>query len=178
MPHPSSTGKSSIGEHMNEAMVPSRNRARSLLHNFKLLLPAVVLFVGLLGFNIWRLDQASKPELQANGVPINPEIEEKFGVRFTGLHLVARHGLVDLRYRVLDAGKAKNFGHYTETSPLIIAEDSGKTVEVTIMGLHNHRVETGRGYYILYRNTANALDPGSLVTIQLGDQRLEHVMVQ
>ena len=163
---------------MNQAIVPSKGRARALLHNFKLFLPAVILFVALLGFNLWRLDQASKPMLQDNGVPINLEIEERFGVRITGLHLVARHGLVDLRYRVLDAGKAKNFGHYTETSPLIIAEDSGKLVEVTIMGLHNHRVETGRGYYILYRNTADALDPGSLATIQLGDVRLEHVVVQ
>ena len=163
---------------MNQAIVPSRNRAQSLLHSFKLLLPAVVLFVALMGYNLWRLDQASKPVLQDNGVPINLEIEERFGVRITGLHLVARHGLVDLRYRVLDAGKAKNFGHYTETSPLIIAEDSGKLVEVTIMGLHNHRVETGRGYYILYRNTADALDPGSLVTVQLGDLSLEHVAVQ
>jgi hypothetical protein len=163
---------------MNQAIVPSRGRAQALFHNFKLFLPAVILFVALLGFNLWRLDQAGKPELQPNGVPINPEIEERFGVRITGLHLVARHGLVDLRYRVLDAGKAKNFGHYTETSPLIIAEDSGKLVEVTIMGLHNHRVETGRGYYILYRNTADALDPGSLATVQLGDLRLEHVAVQ
>jgi len=163
---------------MNQAIVPTRSRAQALFHNFKLFLPAVILFVALLGFNLWRLDQANKPMLQDNGVPINPEIEERFGVRFTGLHLVARHGLVDLRYRVLDAGKAKNFGHYTETSPLIIAEDSNKLVEVTIMGLHNHRVETGRGYYILYRNTGDALDPGSLVTIQLGDLRLEHVMVQ
>jgi hypothetical protein len=163
---------------MNQTITPSKSRIQALRHNFKLFLPAVVLFVALTGFYAWRLDQASKPELQPNGVPINPEIEERFGVRFTGLHLLARHGLVDLRYRVLDAGKAKNFGHYTETSPLIIAEDSGKTVEVTIMGLHNHRVETGRGYYILYRNTADALDPGSLVTIQLGDLALEHVAVQ
>jgi hypothetical protein len=163
---------------MNQTITPSRSRVQALLHNFKLFLPAVVLFVALMGFYAWRLDQAGKPELQPNGVPINPEIEERFGVRFTGLHLLARHGLVDLRYRVLDAGKAKNFGHYTETSPLIIAEDSGKFIEVTIMGLHNHRVETGRGYYILYRNTGDALDPGTLVTIQLGDLRLEHVAVQ
>jgi hypothetical protein len=163
---------------MNQAIVPSRSRAQALLRNLTLFLPAVILFIGLMGFNLWRLGQASKPVLQPNGVPISSEIEERFGVRFTGLHLVAKHGLVDLRYRVLDAGKAKNFGHFTETSPLIIAEDSGKTVEVTIMGLHNHRVETGRGYYILYRNTADALDPGSLATIQLGDLRLEHVVVQ
>jgi hypothetical protein len=30
----------------------------------------------------------------------------------------------------------------------------------------------------MYRNTADALEPGSLVTIQLGDLRLEHVPVQ
>lgn len=163
---------------MTEADIPVREPAGALSRNIWLFLPAVILFVGLIGFNVWRLDQASRPVLLANGMPINPEIEERFGVRFTGLHIVARHGLVDLRYRVLDAGKAKNFGHYTETSPLIIAEDSNKNVEVTIMGLHNHRVETGRTYYILYRNTADALDPGSQVTIQLGDLRLEHVAVQ
>jgi hypothetical protein len=162
---------------MNEA-IASRNPTRSLLHNLKLLLPALVLFVAIMGFNLWRLGQANKPVLQPNGIPISPEIEERFGVRFTGLHLVAKNGLVDLRYRVLDAGKAKNFGHYTETSPLIIAEDSGKTVEVTIMGLHNHRVETGRTYYVLYRNTGDALEPGSLVTIQLGDLSLKHVPVR
>ena len=161
---------------MNQAVVPSRNN--SISRNLKLLLPALVLFVALMGVNFWRLAQASKPVLQPNGVPISTEIEERFGVRFTGLHLVAKHGLVDLRYRVLDAGKAKNFGHYTETSPLIIAEDSGKKIEVTIMGLHNHRVETGRTYYVLYRNTADALDPGSQVTIQIGDLVLEHVPVQ
>ena len=163
---------------MTEADIPVREPAGALSRNIWLFLPAVILFVGLIGFNVWRLDQASRPVLLANGMPINSEIEERFGVRFTGLHIVARHGLVDLRYRVLDAGKAKNFGHYTETSPLIIAEDSNKNVEVTIMGLHNHRVETGRTYYILYRNTADALDPGSQVTIQLGDLRLEHVAVQ
>ena len=156
----------------NEA--PTRSRVRTV----KLLLPAVVLFIGLMAFNFWRLDQANKPEYQANGFPINTVIEERFGVRFTGLHIVGKNGLVDLRYRVLDAGKAKNFGHYTETSPLIIDEESGGLVEVTIMGLHNHRVETGRGYYILYRNTANVLQSGNLVTIQLGDERLEHVLVQ
>lgn len=163
---------------MNQAQSPIAKVTQIVRHNAKLFLPAVVLFAALTGFYIWRAAWAAKPELQAGGMPISPEIEERFGVRFTGVHLLARHGLVDLRYRVLDAGKAKNFGHYTETSPLIIAEDSGKTVEVTIMGLHNHRVEAGRGYYVMYRNTADALDPGTLVTIQIGDLRMEHVQVQ
>ena len=148
------------------------------MRNAKVLLPGLLLFVALTGFNVWRLVYANRPELQANGVPISPEIEERYGVRFTGLHVLARNGLIDLRYRVIDAGKAKNFGHYTETSPLLISEENGKVVEVTIMGLHNHRVETGRIYYIMYRNTANALRPGGLATIQIGGLTLEHVPVQ
>jgi hypothetical protein len=163
---------------MSNLNVPLENPTRSRFHSLKLLLPAVVLFVGLMAFNFWRLDQASKPVLSADGMPISTAIEEQFGVRFTGMHLVGRNGLVDLRYRVVDAGKAKNFGHYTETSPLIIDEESGSFIEVTIMGLHNHRVETGRGYYILYRNTGDALHVGSKVTVQVGDQRLEHITVQ
>ena len=46
------------------------------------------------------------------------------------------------------------------------------------MGLHNHRVEAGRIYYILYRNTANAVQPGERVTIQIDKLRLENVVVQ
>ena len=163
---------------MNEAMVPSRNPFQSLMHNFKLLIPAILLFGVLLGIQIWRLYGETIPQLQSNGVPINLEIEERFGVRFIGVHVVGRSGLIDLRYRVLDVGKAKNFGHFTETSPMLIGEGNGKTVEVTIMGLHNHRVEAGRSYYILYRNTDNALKPGEKVTLQIDDLRLEHVPVQ
>ena len=163
---------------MSGATVTDSIPRQSLRHNLKLLIPAFLLFTILTGIQIWRLYGDSIPWLQPKGMPVSAEIEERFGVRLLGVHLVARDGLVDLRYRVVDAGKAKNFGHYTETSPLIIAEDSGKLVEVTIMGLHNHRVEAGRTYYILYRNTANALRSGSKVTIQLDDLSLQHVPVQ
>jgi hypothetical protein len=154
---------------------PTRN---SWLKNMKYALPAMVVFFAIIGFNIWRLTLDSVQEFQPNGMPISPEIEERFGVRFTGVYVVAKSGLIDLRYRVLDAGKAKNFGHYTETSPLLIADDTGKTSEVTIMMLHNHRVEGGRIYYILFRNTDNAFRAGSKLTIQVDDLRLENVIAQ
>jgi hypothetical protein len=136
---------------MDNVLAAPQNPFEKLRHNLKLFIPAMVLFAGLLGFNLWRLYAASTPEYLGNGIPVHPEIEERFGVRFTGVYVVARGGMIDLRYRVLDAGKAKNFGHFTETSPMLIAEDSGKTIEVTIMMLHNHRVEGGRVYYILFR---------------------------
>lgn len=163
---------------MDKALIPLRKRRTFSLHRFVLLLLVLVALTTITVAVLWNRHQAAQLALPAGGIPGHPEIEERFGVRVTGIHLLARHGLVDLRYRVVDAGKAKNFGHYTETSPLLIAEDSGRKVEVTIMGLHNHRVETGRVYYILYRNTADALDPGSRVTVKIGDLSLRHVPVQ
>ena len=59
---------------------------------------------------------------------------------------------------------------------MIISEDTGKIVDVTIMGLHNHRVEPGRTYYVLYRNTASAIQSGRPVTIAVGDVKLEHAV--
>lgn len=109
-------------------------------------------------------------------MPESPEMEDKFGVRFSFLAVTADAGMVELRYRVVDEGKAANFGHYSETAPMLISEDSGKIVDVTIMGLHNHRVEPGRTYYILYRNTESAIKSGRPVTIQIGNLKLEHVV--
>ncbi len=163
---------------MNEVATSTRGPHGGLIHNIKLFLPAVVLLVGLTGVQMWRSQDDSSPRALAGGAPVSREIEERFGVQFTGLHVVGKGGLIDLRYRVVDASKAKDFGHYTETSPLLTAEDTGRTVEVTIMGLHNHRAETGRSYYVLFRNTADAIKPGRPVTIQIGDMRLEHLVAQ
>lgn len=162
---------------MESAATPTRTPMQTLLHNFKLFLPAAALFVALLAFNFWPSISAVFTRLNGPDVPLSPGIEERFGIRFTGLHVLAREGLIDLRYRVIDAGKAKNFGHYTETSPLLIGR-GGKTVEVTIMGMHNHRVEAGRIYYILYRNTGNAIKSGDRVTLQIDDMKIENILAK
>ncbi|MFB0535361.1 MAG: hypothetical protein ACETWR_10290 [Anaerolineae bacterium] len=138
---------------------------------YTLFVPLMLVLILLGGVATWRLHITEPP---ANVMPINPALEEKYGIRFTFLAVTADGGLLDLRYRVLDVGKAKNFGHYTETTPMLIAEDSGRTVQTTAMGMHNHRVEAGYTYHILYRNTANAIKSGSKVTVAIGDLKLEH----
>lgn len=161
---------------MSQLTTPARRDLRSFFLSEKFILPMLVLLlVASLGL-VWLTRNSGGATAGPTAeFPINPEIEERFGVRFTFLAVTGRGGLVDLRYRVIDAGKAKNFGHYTETSPLIINETTGKQLEVTKMGLHNHRVEPGRIYYVMYRNTGDTLHSGDLVTIQIGDLKLEHV---
>jgi hypothetical protein len=142
--------------------------------NHLLLVLALLALIGA-GLGAWQLFAPEK-QWEAGTMPVSPEIEEKFGVRFSLLAVTADGGMIELRYRVIDEGKAANFGHFTETAPLLIAEDTGEIVDVTIMGLHNHRVEPGRQYYVLYRNTNGAIESGRPVTIALGDLRLEHVV--
>ena len=142
--------------------------------NHLLLVLALLALIGA-GLGAWQLFAPEK-QWEAGTMPVSPEIEEKFGVRFSLLAVTADGGMIELRYRVIDEGKAANFGHFTETAPLLIAEDTGEIVDVTIMGLHNHRVEPGRQYYVLYRNTGGVIESGRPVTIAIGDLELEHVV--
>jgi len=144
----------------------------------RLFIPTILLLalIGVVAYQQFDLSPAEK-EVDTS-IPISPEIEEKYGIRFTYLAVTANGGMVDLRYRVIDVEKAKNFGHYTETSPMLIAEDTGTTIETTIMGFHNHRVEPARIYYVLYRNTGNAIRPGGKVTIAIGDLTISHILAK
>lgn len=145
----------------------------TLNHVLGIVLGALLITGTILGI---RSFVVARQEWVPGTMPVSEEIEEKFGVRFNFLAVTADGGMVELRYRVIDEDRAANFGHYTETAPMIISEDTGKMVDVTIMGLHNHRVEPGRIYYILYRNTDNALVSGRPATIAIGRYELKHVV--
>ena len=162
---------------MNNNVAADKSRRRLLVTALKYLglTLGVLALVGGAAFAGWRWVAAQK-EWEPGDMPSSAEIEEKFGVRFSYVAVTADGGMVELRYRVIDEGKAANFGHYTETSPMLVAEDSGKVVDVTIMGLHNHRVEPGRTYYVLYRNTGNAIQSHRPVTIAIGDMKLKHAV--
>ena len=110
-------------------------------------------------------------------VPVNRAMEERFGVRVMFAALTGRDGIIDLRYRIVDPGKATDFGHYSETSPMLVTPD-GTIMSVTKMGLHNHRVEPGLIFHVLYRNTANAVKHGMPITVKVGDMELKNLIVQ
>jgi hypothetical protein len=137
---------------------------------------AVVVVALIAGAILGSLKLMARQEWVPGTMPVSDEIEEKFGVRFTFLAVTAEGGMAELRYRVIDEDKAANFGHFTETAPMLIDDETGKIVDVTIMGLHNHRAEPGRMYYILYRNTEGAVKSGHPVTIAIGNYELANVV--
>ena len=162
---------------LNRSIITVNSRRGPVTFNTRHLLLTLGL-VALVGTALvtWSLKARQSQEWIPGTMPNSPEMEEKFGVRFSFLAVTADGGMVELRYRVIDEGKAANFGHFSETAPMLISEDSGKIVDVTIMGLHNHRVEPGRTYYVLYRNTESAIQSGRPVTIAVGDIKLENAV--
>ena len=103
---------------------------------------------------------------------------EETGVRITRVSVSAGGGMIDLRYQVADPDKAIVV-HDDNRPPTIIDERSG-TVITRPWHEHSHDREfhTAVIYYELLMNPDGIIDPGSIITIKIGDAVLEHVKVQ
>ena len=104
--------------------------------------------------------------------------EEKTGLRLIRVAVTAAGGMIDLRYQVLDPDKAL-IVHDQTRPPRLIDEATGRTLSRPWMA-HAHKREQRMAvtYYQLLMNAGGMLKRGSLVTVVIGDARLEHVVVQ
>lgn len=149
--------------------------------NRKLILAIGIVVIALLAGTTYLVIRANQPEMVTGmygvQVPVSREMEARYGVRVMFAGLTARDGIIDLRYRIIDPGKAVDFGHYSETSPMLVTPE-GTIMAVTKMGLHNHRIEPGLVFHVLYRNTANSVKHGMPITVKVGDMELKNLVVQ
>lgn len=104
------------------------------------------------------------------------EVEQRLGIRIRFIAVTAAGGLVELRYEVVDAEKAAGLLDVAGR-PALIAEDSGAVLTMHVRP-EVRSLDAGRSYSFLFANTRNAIRPGSLVTVALGDLRLEHLVAQ
>jgi len=120
-----------------------------------------------------------------NQTPIaNPTIEERWGIRFTAVNVLADGGIVELRYIVIDPAKgARIHSGKLADLPQIRADDTGKTIRSNSLMFHVHFDHTptnaeGRSYSIIYGNADGAAHIGGTVTLVLADGlRLERIPV-
>ena len=111
--------------------------------------------------------------------PILPEaeFEDRVGVRVQTVATSGAGGLLDLRYQVLDPGKAAGV-HDEATPPTMVDESTGLVVDQLLMGhAHTGEFQAGVVYYLVFENPGSLIGPGSSVTVLLGDAQLEHVVV-
>jgi len=119
----------------------------------------------------------------ARAVPVNPAIEQAWGIRFTAAYLLADNGLIDLRYQILDSSKSERLHSGAQNDanlPTIIDERDGKPVHPSSSILHFHHGTPGQGitYSVIYGNAGDAIQVGDQVTIRMTDGlELKHVLV-
>lgn len=103
----------------------------------------------------------------------------RHGINITLIGTTAAGGLIDFRYQVVDPDKANSLIHDVDLLPRIVVEDSGATLALTSLPHHGTtELELGGTYFFLFANSNNAIRRGSLVTVVIGDVRLEHIVVQ
>ncbi|MGZ4598457.1 MAG: hypothetical protein ACXVYY_13595 [Oryzihumus sp.] len=110
-------------------------------------------------------------------VPQSAAMEQALGVRFSRVAVVGDGGLITLSYVVLDAEKASRFQSDVAHPPTLRSEArQGSTHRVSLMK-QGHTLRPGQTYYLVFENTAGALHPGELATIDDGALQLRHVPV-
>lgn len=165
-------------------------RSRSIL---RLLVPALVfamVFAAVIGGRaiiVRHQDAANTAAANAGAgiaFPTSAAIEDKWGVRFTAINVLADGGMVEVRYLVLDTAKGSRIhsGNVADL-PYLRAESTGLEVRSQSLMFHVHTDHAGpdvvgRAYSLIYGNSNGAMRMNGLATIVLPDGlRLEHVPV-
>jgi len=111
-------------------------------------------------------------------MPRSTAMELRYGVRFSSVAVTAGGGMLDLRYVVEDAQKARDLGHTRATAPVLVDDRSGRVLSGLFMSMFPHDPVAGYQYYLLYRNDGATLHRGSTVSIRIGNSWLRGVMVR
>ena len=159
---------------MPQVKISRKNVILSILAALGLLLLVGAYF----GFNAWKATLAAKDaaKIAAQQAEAIAAIQDEWGIQVTRVVATADGGLIDLRYQVTDPDKALFLYDDINNFPKLIAEDSGTEIALTWLP-HQHDLEFGQTYFIIYRNVANAIKPGGFVNLVVGEHEIEHFQV-
>lgn len=142
---------------------PRRTRRRLLL------LVALALVVMIAAVLAVTLRQGSARTVDEAG------LAAEFGIEVKLAAVTAGGGLVDFRFKILDAAKAQII--FDELYPSIIS--AGGAVLESDLARHGRTVcRTGETHFILYANSGTAVRVGQTVSLEIGDVRLDDIAVQ
>ncbi|MCW2768129.1 MAG: hypothetical protein JWO11_4088 [Nocardioides sp.] len=151
---------------------PPRRRRRMVIVLVALLLIGAVA--------AWARSPEQKADIRDGTTLVSAEgMAARYGIEVNLIGVTAAGGLIEFRYQVVDPDKADPIIHDAALRPIMIVEDTGATL---VLGSpphhHNKELQLGGTYFFLIANAHNAIRPGSLLTLVIGDARLEHVVAQ
>jgi hypothetical protein len=168
---------------MEKTVVRQDSQSNLFAQVLRFVLPAslavLLLAAAVLSFRAWQTTRQARDEarIAAMQAEAMAAIQDRWGIRIEQVAATADGGLVDLRYTITDPDKAIFIYDDIDNMPKLVTEDSH--VEIAINNLsHEHDLEFGQMYFIIYRNVAGAVKPGGLVTVKVGDLSIEHFAVE
>jgi hypothetical protein len=155
----------------------SPTRRRRWLPAFALLL-ALAVPATIIGVRLADRSTTHSTSLPIVPMPRSAAIEERFGIRFERVSVVAADGMLELRYRVLDASKALGIHDPThpDYQPSVIDQVSG--THLAAPPIHGHAMAAAgltATQFIL--NVKDVVKPGGRVTLVVGGIQLKDVSV-
>jgi hypothetical protein len=113
------------------------------------------------------------------------QAEARFGIRISGLHLSAHGYILDLRYRVLDKGRAAPLLDSKSKVYLVDAAHGAKlgVPESPVIGgmrqtSRNHVIYTDRDYFVLFVNPGKTVHSGDALTLAVDDTTVAGLVVE
>ena len=109
-------------------------------------------------------------------------MKRQWGVEVLWVRQTAAGYMLEFRYKVLDAEKAKPLFD-RQVKPVLIHEETGSRMMVPapakVGALRNSNPpKAGKTYWIFFANPGQYVKPGDRVSIQIGDYLQQHLIVQ
>jgi hypothetical protein len=110
-------------------------------------------------------------------LPAPSAAEARLGLQLAHVGVTASGGLVDARFKVLDAVKVKALLANPANAPQLVASES-PPVMAPHHALRGAKFSEGQIFYIMYPNTRSAIKPGVEVSVAMGGDRLGPVKAE
>ena len=105
-------------------------------------------------------------------------LEAAYGIRVTLVAVTAEGGLVDVRFTVTDQAKAAVVLAEHGAMPALFVEATGAVLSTSHPMAHKVTLIQGGSYFLLYPNSAGAVQAGTPVSIVVDDVRLAAIPAQ
>lgn len=153
-----------------EPGIPAESEGRS-----RRLRPWTAVVAGLVVVLAGSVFVATRPAGSSVSVVDEAGLAAELGIEVKLVAVSAGGGLVDFRFRILDASKAQAI--FDGLYPSVIS--TGGTVLPSDLSRHGRIVcKTGETHFILYANSGTAVRVGQTVSVQIGDFRIDNIAVQ
>jgi hypothetical protein len=126
----------------------------------------------------------TRPTVHAPPRVVLSPTEEKWGIKLVSLRPTMNATMLDFRYKVVDADKARRLFD-RKVKPYLLDPITGVALGMpddTKLGALRASVRNppiaGKLYYVLFANGYGTVKRGNAVTIVMGDCKLENVVVQ